>query len=132
MRCRHLNDNLIKVIVLEKERPSKGYEGDAYLVNDCPIYNNLVKDILIEKQAPLKQSLIFFFNKAGYHTSMKQETMRTGLEQYFTDLYAKCKLSYTYETIPNINSTEILEAQQRILNSEATLEDKISMNKFFF
>ena len=121
MRCRYLKANKINVVLLDKLNKIDNYEGDSYIVNDCPIYNNLVKDLLIEKQAPLQQSLTFLFQKAGYKINTTPKTMKDNLETYFKELYESCNLAYTYETIADINENEVMEAQQRIYSAEATV-----------
>ena len=132
MRCRALKEKLIKVVLLESQNTFNTFENDDIKVDNCPIYQNLVKDILIEKQAPLQQSFQFLCQKAGYKLKVNNSILRTDLEAYFTKYYADCNLAYSYDTIPDIDSIQSEEITQRIFESKATLEDKISQKKYFY
>ena len=132
MRCRTLNQNLIKVVLLESQNNFNTFKNDDHLVNNCPIYKNLVKDILIEKQAPLHNSFKFLCHQAGYKFRVSNDIMRKDLDKYFDKFYSECSLNYSYETIPDITEAESEEINKRIYATNATLEDKISQKKYFY
>ncbi len=114
MRCRHLKENLIKVVLLESQNTFNTYENDDIKVDNCPIYQNLVKDILIEKQAPLQNAFKYLAIKAGYKIRANNKIMRTNLESYFDQYYAECNLGYSYDTIPDIDEKQVEEINQKI------------------
>jgi hypothetical protein len=132
MRCRTLKENLIKVVLLESQNGFNTFKNDDYLVANCPIYKNLVKDILIEKHAPLHNSFKFLCLQAGYKFKVSNDIMRKDLDNYFNRYYAECEISYSYEMIPDITEAESQEINKRIYATNATLEDKISQKKYFY
>jgi hypothetical protein len=132
MRCRSLNDNVIKVVLLQSQNGFNTFKNDDHLVSNCPIYKNLVKDILIEKQAPLHSSFKFLFTQAGYKFKVSNDIMRKDLDKYFDRYYAECELSYSYETIPDITEAESEEINKRIYATNATVEYKLSQKKYFY
>jgi hypothetical protein len=131
-RCRNIKSNLIKVCYIDKMNTHHTFENDDHLVNDCVIYKSLVKDILIEKKAPLKQSFLYLCNKAHYRISSDIDTMNKGLEDYFKKLFDEANLGYSYDTIPTVEEEDIQILEQKIFSQSATLEDKITVKKYFF
>jgi hypothetical protein len=87
MRCRTLKENLIKVVLLESQNGFNTFKNDDHLVANCPIYKNLVKDILIEKHAPLHNSFKFLCLQAGYKFKVSNDIMRKDLDNYFNRYY---------------------------------------------
>lgn len=132
MRCRALQDKSIKVVLLESQNTFNTFVNDDQQVNNCSIYKNLVKDYLIEKQAPLQQSFQFLCQKAGYRIKSNNSIIKPGLDSYFDKYYEECNLGYSYETIPDIDVYESEEINQRIYSLTATLEDKIAQKKYFY
>ena len=72
-RARTLNHNLIKMCIIDRFNPNVDYKNDENYFKPlnnidvaCPIYREVVKNILIERWCPLQQKLLLFIKKAGY------------------------------------------------------------------
>jgi len=52
---------------MDKHNSNKVFDNDNILVENCPIYTEMAKLILLEKMAPLQASFIFFCEKAGFN-----------------------------------------------------------------
>ena len=93
----------------------------------------MVEDIKIEKQAPLQASFNHFCKLANYTITASPEVIEEGLEQYFKKEFDECKLDYSYQSIPNIESIDIYEQyEQRIFRREASTLDKVMIRKYWY
>ena len=131
-RCRHIKSNIIKVCYIEHNNTNKCYENDDYLVGRCTLYKSLVKDILIEKNAPLKSSFLFFCNKAHYTVSTSKDTINKELVKYIDDLFKETNTGYTFETIPTVTDYESKDIEIKLFTQDATLVEKLTMQKYYF
>ena len=131
-RCRNIKSNNIKVCYIEQENTNKCYENDDEPVNYCNIYKNLVHDILEEKNAPLKSSFLYFCNMAHYTIKADKNVLNKELSSYISKLFSETNIGYSYETIPFITKTEMREIEQKIYKQEATLDEKLMMQKYYF
>ena len=126
-RCRKLISNQIKVCYIDNFSTYKGARNDEHLVANCPIYQSMKKDLLIEREAPLKQSVLHFCNLAHYNVTATVKALEGNLEAYYKKIFADTILGYNYETIPDITSAQCQELQFKIYDRSATLEDKIGL-----
>ena len=131
-RCRNIKSNNIKVCYIEKTNTNNCYENDDNMVDNCDIYKNLVKDILIEKNAPLKSSFLYLCNKAHYKISITKDKLNKELSAYIEKLFSDTNLGYSYETIPIITNSEVQEIEKLLFTQSATLDDKLKMQKYYF
>ena len=131
-RCRTLNTNSINVCYFEKYNTAKAFINDNELVVNCPIYKQLVKNVIIEKVAPLKGSFLLFCEKAGYKIKINKEILDAKLSEYITNLFMDSDIEYTFNTIPDITINEVDEIQKKTYALNSTLEEKLSLQKFYF
>jgi hypothetical protein len=109
------------------------YINDNYLVENCSIYTSLVKNILYERRAPLKDAFFYFCKMAGYSISCNIAMLDKKTKQEINDMFVGDDVIYGFDNIPlETNSTIIDQIQQKIFASEATLEEILILYKFFF
>jgi len=130
-RCRQLKSNNIFICYLEGMKNTT-FQDDSNLVDNCPIYQKLVKNILIEKYSPLKATFNLFCNLAHYKIDYSKEALNKELDQYIEKLINDTDLSYSYSTIKDINNEELEKLTQKIYQQEATLDDKLAIKKYYF
>ena len=131
-RCRHINSNNIFVCYLNTQTTNAVFKNDSYLVDNCPIYNELVKNILIEKKSPLKTTFNYFCNLAHYKIKYSQEIINKDLDDTIKKLFDDVELGYSYNTIKDINDIELEVLQQKMYAMDATLDDKMAIKKYFY
>ena len=131
-RCRNLKTNLIKVCYIDKENNVDTSVNDNHLVNNCPIYKNLVSNLLLEKQAPLQSSFTHFCKLAGYTFSSDPILIDKELNKYFKKVFDESHLDYSYDTIKTITEEEYSDYERRIFNREASLQDKVIVRKYWY
>ena len=131
-RCRNLIDNIIKVAYIENYNNVNSFVNDDHLVNNCPIYKCIVENILIEKQAPLKQSFNYLCHKAHYNILASPDKVNAELDNYFKSLFEDCNLYYGYSNIPDINSNQLQLLESKLCLQTATTEDKACIKKFYY
>jgi len=131
-RCRKLLDNIIKVVYIENYNHNHTFENDDHLVNNCPIYQTIVKNILIERQAPLKQSFNYLCHKAHYNIIASPKKVNEELDTYFKTLFEDCNLYYGYSDIPDIDYNKLTVLESKICLQTATTEDKAMIKKYYY
>jgi hypothetical protein len=131
-RCRNLKTNLIKVCYIDKENNVDTSVNDNHLVNNCPIYKNLVYNLLLEKQAPLQSSFTHFCKLAGYTFSSDPILIDKELNKYFKKVFDESHLDYSYDKIKTITEEEYSDYERRIFNREASLQDKVIVRKYWY
>ena len=62
-RCRQTKEKLIKFTFFDKRKNTKNYKNESILCENFPIYNKLVKDVLIERRAPLQETSLYLSKK---------------------------------------------------------------------
>ena len=130
-RCRNIQSSNINVCFINKKNNNKCFVQDEQ-INNCNIYSNLVQDILIERFSPLQETFYFFCKKANYKLSVSEDKLNKEISTYFINLYNTNKSVYTFNTIQDISGNEIIEIQNKINNSESTLDDKIKLLKYYY
>jgi hypothetical protein len=131
-RCRNLIDNIIKVAYIETHNKYNTFENDSHLVENCSIYQSMVKNILIEKQAPLKQSFNYLCKKAHYNILQNKDKVNAELDNYFKTLFDDCNVYYGYKDIPDVDSNRLQVLESKLCLQEATTEDKAMIKKYYF
>jgi len=132
-RCRFLKSNNIKVVFIDGFNKKNNYINDNYLVENCTIYTSLVKNILYERRAPLKDAFFYFCKMAGYSISCNIAMLDKKTKQEINDMFVGDDVIYGFDNIPlETNSTIIDQTQQKIFASEATLEEILIWDKVFF
>ena len=82
--------------------------------------------------APLKGSFLLFCEKAGYKIKINKEILDAKLSEYITNLFMDSDIEYTFNTIPDITINEVDEIQKKTYALNSTLEEKLSLQKFYF
>lgn len=131
-RCRHIKSNNIYIAYLNTSSTNLIFKNDSNLVGDCPIYNQLVENILIEKKSPLKTTFNYFCTLANYKIKYSKELINKDIDATIKALFDDVELGYTYDTIKNINSEELERLEQKVYNMDSTLDDKIAIKKYYY
>jgi hypothetical protein len=132
-RCRSLESNVIKAFFFDQNNTNHTFKNDDALMDHCPIYTNMVKDILIEKQAPLKGAFHLFTQKAHYTFETDDNIISEDVRKHIDKLYEETvDIGYTYESIPTYNYNQIQKIQQKLYSQSATLENKMAVMKYHF
>ena len=131
-RCRNLKSNDIYLCYINTSTQNNVFQNDDNLVNHCPIYQNLVKNLLIEKKSPLKATFNYFCNLAHYKINYSKEALNKELDNYIKSLFDDVDLGYSYNTIKDIDSYELEQLEQKVYNMSSTLDDKITIKKYYY
>jgi hypothetical protein len=127
-----LKDNIIKVCFISKYSTNDTNLIDHHLVNFCPIYKTIWDNILIEKQAPLKQSFYYLCKKAHYNIIVQPKQIMHELTSYFENLFEDSNLCYNYTNIPDVDSKQIHLLENKVCIQMATTQDKAIIKKYYF
>ena len=130
-RVRDLISRSINVCFMGKMTQPNTFICDNHLIN-CPIYTNLIGDILSEKYAPVKKAFALFCNKANYKQTVCQKIMDDKLREYLSDLRLKSQCGFNYADIPTIIWENAERIQQSMFSQTATMLEKIELQKFYF
>ena len=130
-RVRDLISRSINVCFMGKMTQPNAFICDNHII-DCPIYTALINDILNEKYSPLKKSFALLCNKANYKQTVCQKTMDEKLEKYLADLRNESSCGFNYLDIPIMLYDESERIQQKMFSQEATMIEKIQLQKYFF
>lgn len=130
-RARHLSTGIIKICYMGKMNQTPAWINDCPRMDD-PLYTKLYKNILIEKKAPIKRSFQLFCVKAHYKQVTDKTTIDEGLKKEINELLTKHQMGFSYNTIRNINSGDVEYIQSLCFAQEATMLDKIELQKYFF
>jgi hypothetical protein len=131
-RCRNLKSNNIYICYLNTATQNNVFQNDDKLVDKCPIYKNLVQNLLTEKKAPLKATFAYFCSLAHYKINYSKELINKELDNYIKSLFDDVNIGYSYSTIKDINSDDIEEYEKRIFSQTSTLDDKIEIKKYYY
>jgi len=129
-RSRSIISNKVYVCFIDQVNLNNTFDPSAYLLRDDKIYNELVADVITEKTAPLKSSFYTFCKKAGYKVILNKYECEAAND--IDDLLKEESLTYTFDTIDNITSSQADEIQTNIINHIATGNEKIKLRKYFF
>jgi uncharacterized protein YaiE (UPF0345 family) len=130
-RARYLSTGIINVCYMGKMNQVNTWLDDCKEIN-CPIYTALYKHILIEKKAPIKRSFQLFCVKAHYKQIVDTQKISEIIEKQITDLLLNHQLGMNYISIENIQQIEAERLQQLCMAQEATMLDKMILQKYFY
>ena len=131
-RCRYIKSNNIYVTYLNTGASNLIFTNDCNLVGNCPIYQKLVDNILIEKKSPLKTTFNYFCKLANYKIKYSKELVNKDIDDTIKALFDDVELGYTYDTIKNISNDELEQLEQKVYNMESSLDDKITIKKHYY
>jgi hypothetical protein len=130
-RIRSLTTNEIIVYYLGRQINTESANNDFGLIESCPVYKRLHKDSKIEKEAPLKKSFEYFCMKAPYKMEISKvmidRTITKEIEKLAGDGY-----EYTFDKVQDIHASTAESIQERVMQQEASLYEKLQLKKFFF
>lgn len=133
-RPRFLRTNQINVCYLGKMFSEDAWTDDRKTVmNNDSTYSKLYENILIEKKAPLKKTLQLFANKARYHQhTERNHAVAAAITKEFDELHEKHQFGFDYKSIELIDSSWAEIIQQKCICLEATMWEKVALQKYFF
>jgi len=132
-RCRHLTENSITICFFDKSNTNYCFLNDGHQVADCPIYKKMVLDVLIEKHAPLVGSLYHFCKKANYKICLSDNTISDETTKCINKMLKSTEnICFSYSQLPDYDYESIKDVEQKLYSNTATLEDKMSINKYYF
>jgi hypothetical protein len=130
-RLRHLKSNEIKICFLGKMTQQNTFITDYQNIN-CSIYENLIKNILIEKESPIRDTIKLFCEKAHYKQKTNSQLISDELHKYIKDLLDNSSSSFSYNTIEDINEMDAEWIQNKMMCQTATMREKFQLKKYFF
>ena len=134
-RCRNLNDELIKIAFIEKYNTNIDFKNDSILLESpecsfCPIYKDLVKNLLIERYTPLQESVLYLCKMAHYTIIDSDDFIDSTLKDKFKQLVKDNNIIYEYASIEDID--DIQHYEPLLYANEATQMQQIQVRKFYF
>lgn len=130
-RARHLNSGLIKICYLGKMNSSNTWLNDCKKIN-CPIYDEMYKEILIEKKAPLRRAFQLFCVKAHYKQTTDEFKINESVSNELTEMLNNQNVGMWYENIDDIDFSQAEEIERLCFAQQATMMDKFAINKYYF
>jgi hypothetical protein len=130
-RARYLSTGIINVCYMGKMNQVNTWTDDCAKIN-CSIYTALYNHILIEKKAPIKRSFQLFCVKAHYKQITDTKQISEQIQKTITDLLVEHQFGMDYASIDDIQQVESERLQQLCMAQEATMLDKIILQKFFY
>lgn len=129
-RARQFTTNKIRACFLSGH-PIDAYQIDIDRMNH-PVYTQTFKNILVEKKAPLKDSVHFLCTKAGYRQRTIKKDLVKQLKLEHIDIIQSADCQATYENIPPISYEESQHIQNCMFANCATMLQKFQLQRFFF
>jgi len=130
-RIRNLSSGIIKLCYMGKMTQVNAWLNDCKDIN-CPIYNKLYNNILIEEKAPMRKAIQLFFNKAHYKQRVDDYKINSLIEKEITDILNKQNCSIHYQNIPDIDWSQAEAIEYNCIAQVATMMEKYSLNKYYF
>lgn len=130
-RTRHLNSGIIKICYMGGKTNQNAWLNDCSKMN-CPIYNQLYRDILIEKKAPLKRAIQLFCVKAHYKQITDDFHVNEQVAKEIKEALERQNAGMSYDTIRDIDRCEADNIEELCFAQEATMADKYALNKYYF
>jgi hypothetical protein len=130
-RIRSLTTNEIIVYYLGRQINNETSNKDFDAMGNCIVYKRLHKDSKIESEAPLKKAFEYFCMKAPY----KMEISKVMIDQTITDEIKKLSengYEYTFDKVEDIPHTVAESIQERVMQQDASMYEKLQLKKFFF
>lgn len=133
-RARALKDNIINVCFLGRMIQNAIWEDDTETVmQGCPVYKQLYRDILIEQKSPIRKTFSLLCNKAHYRQHPeKKNQLRDELTQTIDTLQRKHNIDIDFTRIENITDDYAEHIRQRLIMNDATTLEKMRLKKYQF
>lgn len=133
-RPRYLRTNIINICYLGKMiSPDSWLDDRKTDMKNCQVYNKLFENIMIEKKVPIKKGIQLFANKAHYYQKTeKKHVVSDTITREFEELSNKYDIGFNYNNIPLIDETHAQAIQQDCIALQATMWEKVALQKYFF
>lgn len=143
-RPRQLNNELIKICFFDRFNTRPNYKADEHYITgltgeNCPIYNDLVKNILKEKNAPIQQSTVLFTTMAKYKIIDGDNEANEIIKKKVRIYLEQNAIKYSFDDVRDIRpkgATEHIEAEEyhliQIYKGEATTREQMEYKKYKF
>lgn len=128
-RARILNAEVINIAYLGDMKRQTCYKINENI--EDPIYKHLIKNVLTERKASIRQGLEYFCKLAGY----KQEFMKTETNEEldkFYDNFNTNKSIICYDSIESSNENDVDIYKEMIFEKTATQKVKLMVKKYFY
>jgi len=130
-RARYLSSGIIKVCYMGKMNSVNTWLNDCKKIK-CSVYSSLYENMMVEKKAPLKRAFQLFCVKAHYKQKVDDSEISKKIQKEINDLLEKQQLGMTYSSIDKIEKIEAERLQQLCLTQEASMIDKMTLQKYFY
>jgi len=131
-RTRHLNSGIIKICYTAGKQSNQNAWINDCAKMQCPIYNHLYRDILIEKKAPLKRAIQLFCTKAHYKQTTDDFHVNEQVAKEIKEALERQNAGMSYDTIRDIDRYDADAIEELCFAQQATMADKYALSKFYF
>lgn len=131
-RTRHLNSGIIKICYMAGKQSNQNAWLNDCAKMQCPIYNHLYRDILIEKKAPLKRAIQLFCTKAHYKQITDDFHVNEQVAKEIKEALERQNAGMSYDTIRDIDRYDADHIEELCFAQQATMADKYALSKFYF
>ena len=130
-RSRFFSTRTIRICFMEKMVKPDGWYNDVDAMNH-PIYTQLFKNVLIEKQAPTREAIQLLCAKAGYKQKTLKSAILKELQLDHLNLVENAQSEASFSNIPQITFDEAMHIENCMFARCATMTQKFSLQKFYF
>lgn len=132
MRIRKTKEDVIELYFFDRMEKMIYKTPEFYKLSNDPIYQNLIDNIAIEKQANFIESFYKFCSLTNYdHKNIKRFVFNK-TSKFINELY-ESKMLMSYDSIETITETMAENIQYKyVWASNASMTDKFTLNKFYF
>lgn len=131
-RCRYITSNYIYLHFIDNYNNVSTFDPNDKLMYKNNIYDALATNIIIEKLAPLKGTFYNFCKMAGYKLEINSEMFNDDINTDINELLNNNTISINYDNIDSIDNYKANKLQYKIIQHQATTEDKLKLKKYFF
>ena len=133
-RLRQINSNHIYVHFMDKFNTNKTFSPNSSLLDTCSIYDSLIKNIRVEKLAPLKTTFYKFCKVAGYsiNKDITINDITDEINNNLNEILKDASFKIEFDNIDDLTDREAQVIQNRIMMNDATFNDKLQLKKYFF
>jgi hypothetical protein len=137
-RPRQLNDELVKICFFDRFNTRPNFKADEkYIVSEtgenCSIYDNLVNNIIAEKNSPIQQTVLLFATMAKYEIIDGNDEADEIIKKKIKIYLDQNQVKYTFTSIKDIDQ-QIAEEYHliQIYKGEATIREQMEYKKYKF
>ena len=130
-RARKLLTGRINVCYVGSMRHTTAWKTDTHLMN-CPIYTKLIDDVLTEQKAPVKESFQLFCKKAHFKMQNDEAAMESDVKDDIDKVLKNASIGFSYHSVEDIDAETARYLNTLVLTQEASMMDKIQLQKYFF